>query len=476
MKLLPSSYTRPRAYLYDFYQWQPLPKTIHYRGEELQSPLRTDAVFLVHGIGSQRRTETAVSLRSGFEDALVEIFKWQDKEREKPNTEDFFRADPRELPPPFIYEGYWAEYTDVEKTFPEVWKTLTPGEEAFFVGLWKHRTSDLKATLWWFLRQQLRLLNPFRYKLKQLPAWILYWPLQIVSLAALIVAAVRYRRVVTELLSDVRLYIAPRGLVERAIVQRVDRRVGEDFLKMIGLTWDFRLISKKDDKIIHDKKPITFERITWVAHSLGTVISYNVLSDLFARATEIEKSGDTAQKRGAKRFRQSLRRFITLGSPLDKVGFLFGEDALRPWTEEDRICFWDHTQVEDVKKRIANKEDVIDWWVNFYHVFDPVSGALSNSTVCGSRPPRNFHASFWRIPGLAHLAYWSDSFPLRYILGRIYGSALLKDGPFDRQNPTLLTLYAVVGYVVWAGIIVGGVYFIFKYFWALLRMLIGIGG
>ena len=469
----PSSYLRPRAYEDNFYQWQPLPKTITHEKGELPSPLRKNAVFLVHGIGSQRRTETAVTLRSGFEDALAEIFAWQEKEKKKPGTPYFFHTDARELPPPFIYEGYWADYEDIQKTFPEKWKTLEEGEREFFKGLWKFRTSNLGATLWWFLRQQLRLLNPSIIRKIHFFAWLLYWPLQIVTLAALAISAMRYPKVVSEVLSDVRLYVDPKGIVERAIVQRVDRRVGTDFLKMLGLDWEFRPISNRKDQIIHDGKPIAFDRITWVAHSLGTVISYNVISDLFAKANMLDRNGDSIQKKGVKRFRESFRRFVTLGSPLDKIAFLFGEKTLRPWTEDDRVSFWDHSKAEDCRKRISEGKHDFDWWLNFYHVLDPVSGALSNRTICRSLAPRNFHISFPRIPGLAHLSYWSDTSPLRYILGRVYGSKFLKDRTFKRQGPVLLTLYALLGYVVWAGILAGGAWLVIVWSIGKLSLLFG---
>jgi hypothetical protein len=197
-----------------------------------------------------------------------------------------------------------------------------------------------------------------------------------------------------------------------------------------------------------------------------------VLSDLFARASDLESSGDDLQKEGVQRFRSSLRRFVTMGSPLDKIAFLFGADALRPWTEADRLCFWDHSRFEDVKARIQSGKNNIDWWVNFYHVLDPISGALSNKDVCAGRPPRNFHTSFWRLPGLAHISYWGDTLPLRYILGRIFRRKFLRDKPFRPQKAILLTLYAIVGYFVWAGVIVGAVYLIVKYFWVFVRMVV----
>lgn len=83
---LPSSYKRPRAYWKDFYQWHlsQVPDDIEFRHEKIKNPARWNAVFVVHGMGMQRWAETAVELRSGFENALEDIFEWQvEDEREQ---------------------------------------------------------------------------------------------------------------------------------------------------------------------------------------------------------------------------------------------------------------------------------------------------------------------------------------------------------------------------------------------------------
>lgn len=161
-------------------------------------------------------------------------------------------------------------------------------------------------------------------------AWLLYLPLQVVSLAALTFALTRHPKLITGFLTDVRLYLEPRGLVEKAIVERIDERISEVFCRMIGLDLNFRRLPS-DELIEASGERITFERVVWVAHSLGTVISYKLLSDLLHRAAALEQNGDREQKAGVRRFRKALRRFVTMGSPLDKVAFLFGKRSLRPW-------------------------------------------------------------------------------------------------------------------------------------------------
>jgi hypothetical protein len=431
-----SRYDRPRAYEDDVYQWH----LGRVPGAPADNPALTSAIFLVHGMGDQLRAETAVALHSGFEDALDELGRANNSKR----------IDPEQTPPPFIHEGYWANYDDVKETFPRDWKKLEQKQQQFFSSLWQERSSSTWRTLRWFFTQQLKLLHP-RLLLRAPHVWLIYLALQIVVPTVLGFLSLFFPRVVARVLGDVRLYISPRGIIERAIVQRIDQRVGESFLQMLGLDWEFYPLAD-DQKIQRNNKGVEFSRIIWVAHSLGTVISYNVLSDLFTRANVIEADPDASkkQKKGVEKFRSSLRRFITLGSPLDKIAYLFGGSALRPWPKECIQKFFRDGPHNITKPGRSAK----DWWVNFYHVLDPVSGSLSNELICVDGPPKNYHIKLWAIPGLAHIKYWKDSLTLKYLLSRVYGREHLQyDSPIPYSGTTL-SLYALVGFLVWSGIII----------------------
>ena len=399
------------------------------------------AIFVVHGIGLQTPAEVAAVLRSGFDEAWDAI-NWRDP------------SEPKSvLPPPYVLDGFWANYEDVEKTFPEDWKLFEEGQKTFFRELWKQRTGKPLGTVGWFLKQQLRLLH-FRTLLKLGPlSYVLYLFLQIVSPFVLIALYIGRRDLVQGFLSDVRMYAEPKGVTERAIVQRIDARVADMFLQMIGLDREFRELS--DYACIKASgQPLRFDRVVWVAHSLGTVISYNILSDLFHRAAEFAAIGDERQKRGVKLFRESLRRFVTLGSPLDKFAFLF-ENAVRPWPKSPSGALL--TGGDKVKGRKN-----LEWWINYYHVLDPVSGALGHPDIVGGRSrPVNLHLrNLLAIPGAAHVAYWKDIDVLRYILGRTYGAEHLPDAVPVRESPVLNRLYAVVGMLMWTVIIVGATWLI----------------
>jgi len=433
----------PRSYEKDIYPWH-VGKVadIIVDGRSLTHPVRKHAIFVVHGIGNQQLTETAATLRSGFEDALEEIYNWQKTQGINPVLGDF-----RRVPPPFIKEGFWADYDNLQTTFPEEWKVLEAGKQEFFSRLWRMRALSSTRAFAWFLRQQLRLLHPKVIFEISLFAWLLYFPLQILSLTGLVLVRIFFPGVVSRVLADVRLYLAPKGITERAIVQRIDYRVGADFLRMIGLNWDFLPLSKSDLAKVQGE-PVIFERVVWVAHSLGTVISYNVLSDLFSRAEELQTRGTSKQKEGVRRFREALSRFVTLGSPLDKVAYLFGTGSLRPWPKGDREKLVNHG---DTIQQNGRKE----WWVNFFHVLDPVSGALSSSLICGKRAPINVSIGPFGIPGVAHLAYWTDSTTLRYILSRVFGRRFMPDKEYGSTRAGFSTFSALIGYVAWTLIIVG---------------------
>ena len=146
---------------------------------------------------------------------------------------------------------------------------------------------------------------------------------------------------------------------------------------------------------------------------------------------------------------------MTLGSPLDKFAFLF-KSAVRPWPKLPR---WKLLKGGDRVKGRKHPE----WWINYYHALDPVSGALGHPHIKGGEHqfanPVNIHLRGpLKIPGAAHVAYWHDVDVLRFILGRTYGARYLPDRDLAKQNPLMLRFYSIFGLVVWAFLIIGSVY------------------
>ncbi len=401
----------------------------------IEHPSRKTAIFVVHGIGMQQRTDTAVELRSGLENVQRKFSK------EKLKDKNAY------LMPPFMHEGYWGNYAELEETFPVDWEYFNPESQKFFKNLWYKRAFGNLRTIKWLIKQQLRLISPrklvkdkagitktlYTSKMNEFNwvSTILFLIIQIPLLITWLFALVKSPKIISGFLNDLRLYLEPKGVTEHAIAQRIEFRVRKRFLHMLELDWDFNQIYEADKQLKASGENVDFDRIVWVSHSLGTVISYNVLSDLLHRANEItEKAKGEPEKymnqlQGVKKFKRSFKKFITMGSPLDKIANLF-PNRLTPWPEIDDKYFED--EYED--------DNNVDWWVNFYHAWDPVSGHLEDDYICANKCPDNHHVKIWHIPGMAHVAYWNDVIPLKYILSRTFGSNIL----IDKLPPKISTL------------------------------------
>jgi hypothetical protein len=413
----------------DAFPWHllmvPRPGTPESKGEH--SEVWRTAVFVVHGIGTQKITETAALLRSGFDNVLEDL-------------ETYINEGEQAISPPLIRDGYWADYDDIEKTFEAEWKRFSPESQNFFANLWRQRLFSSLGTILWFSWQPLRLLfnrRVFRQTVWwKVPFLYLLYMASLVPIEAILIAAlIRYPRVVHGFLTDVRLYFGPKGITERAIVQRIDFTVRKKFMKTLGLDWDFQPLNQ-DELLNVTGEKVAFNQVVWVAHSLGTVISYNVLADLMAHADRIERMPPDDPERkvriaGVKKFRSGLMRFVTLGSPLDKIAVLFPE-RITPWAE------WVQGQ---------NHGSDENWWVNCYHVLDPVSGSLGAESIRRYIKPANFHIGFWHLPGYAHLAYWRDRTSLWFVLQQIFPEMFKKTVAPKAWRTSVLTLLALLSYL-----------------------------
>jgi hypothetical protein len=372
---------------------------------------RKRAIFVVHGIGSHLCDSTAVFLREGFEDALDNLHK---NEVNDPSFEN--------LPATYIKEGYWGYYDKFEQCFPELWESMPEASRSYFSRLWKTRTESVISTAGWFLCQAwLLVINPHKfggYKVF-VPFRCLYFLViaLLASVGLLILLIVpKCHGFIRHYLGDARLYLAPKGPIEHAIVQQIDARVRDDFLQLLGVDLDFDQLPDLLDRgrrtrLKIGKEPHRFKNVTWVAHSLGTVVSYNVISELLWKCRQIRKSSDFDQHKKLKveRVERGLDRFYTLGSPLQMVKVLFPK-VLKDWPETDYL-----------------KEDFE--WMNFYHCFDPISGRLTETNFSCAE---NCHTKLdTPLPGWAHIRYWHTVPLCKYILAKAQPS-IPTDVPLPR--------------------------------------------
>lgn len=383
-----------------------------WRMEQLDpsSPVRQSAVFVVHGMGAHQSGATAVSLRYGFEDAVTEL-------RRVPSVSADIQGT-------YILEGYWGDFPEVARSFSGAWESFSEGEKNFFARLWKSRSVSAVRAAAWFGRQALRLPRQvlhfksdvpgqvgWPYRLSRCLMYLLVVLLTWLSLALLLLTR-RGRSVLANVLGDVRMYLQPRGAVEKAIVQNIDRHVTQRFLRLLGLDWDFQPLSW-NDKLRVGGRPREFERVTWVAHSLGTVVSYNALSALFERCRtfreQADREGDAGLRAAVERVEKGLHRFITIGSPLQKIAVLF-RASLQPWPR---------AFVEAFLRRKFPPPEQKNWWVNFYDILDPVSGVLRQTDFFFAAKTEHTPSRL-PIPGWAHIHYWRTLFIAKYILSETH--------------------------------------------------------
>ena len=436
---LPDKTERPRAHDYDKhrYQWRygRIPGEIKKDGVSMKSPFLETGVFIVHGIGDQEDADSAVSMRLGVEDALqkIELKNWSDEGR-----------DQWILPAPYLYDGYWAKYTDLE-TFADDLQddlaVLTERQAHFFRRAWAKRASGWWRSYRWMIKQGWKLvLSSEEWQETLFYGFLTILLVLFLPLTGLIPAARNFLR---DYISDARLYLEPKGDFELEMVQLIDRRVGRAFLRMLGLDWDFRTLDKYKGLVVNGQ-PKTFDRVVWVAHSLGTVISYNVIGDILNKCQSIrddfngkkltKKQNELLKNIGV--VEEGIARFITFGSPLDKVLLLYQRAApsvaasngthrvLRRWPDG----FLSRANGK-LNEAAGTGDRNLAWWINFFYISDPISGRLDEIATFIDKPGdgvsrliRNLSPRGWRLPIDSHNRYWKDpGFATKVLEAALFG-------------------------------------------------------
>jgi hypothetical protein len=144
-----------------------------------------------------------------------------------------------------------------------------------------------------------------------------------------------------------------------------------------------------------------YDQIVVVGHSLGSVIAYDALNRI---TQDINVPGGISQDAAGK-----IQGLITLGSPLDKVTFLFEERTPDRNLIQREILANLHSfkkrklkidqQIMDIRDPFQQKLDVR--WVNFYHLKDRIAGHLDAFTPVENVPCEE------TVPGIGpHSCYW----------------------------------------------------------------------
>jgi hypothetical protein len=146
-----------------------------------------------------------------------------------------------------------------------------------------------------------------------------------------------------------------------------------------------------------------YDRVILVGHSLGSVITYDLLNELIA--------WDRACHDGDMRVVSRTSRLITFGSPLDKTAFLFRTQVSPDHHYREAMAALDQPLVLSYALRPQTFE-----WVNIYSWADVVSGHLIYYDLPAhaklprdmgiKNPVRNEPAPEAYVPIYAHIQYW----------------------------------------------------------------------
>lgn len=169
-----------------------------------------------------------------------------------------------------------------------------------------------------------------------------------------------------------------------------------DEIKQIGLTLArvvYGAVDTKCNAISH----FLYSKVVVVGHSLGSVVAYDTLNAIINQ-DQLDK--------GIRRVVDRTEAFITLGSPLDKIAFLFRQKAKDALTRDVLAAAY-QPMILDYKNRPR-------WWVNVFCGMDVISGSLEyyddpTSAHSEERRVRNFLDPCkwkWLKPQSTHTDYW----------------------------------------------------------------------
>ncbi len=142
-----------------------------------------------------------------------------------------------------------------------------------------------------------------------------------------------------------------------------------------------------------------YEQVVVVGHSLGSVVSYDMLNQLLCE--------DAIDRQAGRPTRDVGRRtplFLTFGSPLDKTTFVFAIQHRRTTQAREAL-------VASAQPMLQGYEWRPERWVNIYSPWDIISGSLEYFDLPGSKDPRrvdNLRDREATTLLMAHVEYWEN--------------------------------------------------------------------
>lgn len=222
------------------------------------------------------------------------------------------------------------------------------------------------------------------------PSWEAdnHWPLRLlVTWAVVLLLSWTVRAFLVQYLGDVAAYVESHSLDRFAALRaRIRDSVIERARAVYGATG-----------------AEAYAGVVVVGHSLGSVVSYDMLNQLLCE--------DAIDRRAGRPTRDVARRtplFLTFGSPLDKTAFVFAIQHRRTTQAREALAASTQPMLQDYDARPAR-------WVNIHSPWDIISGELEYYDLPGASDPRrvlNRKDAGATTLLLSHVEYWeSDELP-----------------------------------------------------------------
>ncbi len=391
------------------------------------STTQSVAMIVCHGMGQQVPFETLdavakaiasehmegsgspVSSRHSV-DVVLRFVRPTGSEKLLPRAEVTLKQDGQEDRTIHLYEAYWAPLTEGVIGYTRtVWHLLGAGFNGFresykrAFSRWmfggeknfpiEPDTTRILGTLLIILTPLL-LIPMVGLSLKTAIEGHGILSLYTLGVAFLVVLSYFIRKFIVQYMGDVIIYVSSNEVNEYWKIRDEIKQVGLSLAKVVyGAVTDSSIT--EESSLMSRPKNFLYSDIVVVGHSLGSVVAYDTLNAILN-----QDKLDGNKRRAVDR----TEALITLGSPLDKIAFLFRQKAKNAFVR-DALAAAYQPLILDYKNRPK-------WWINVFCKRDIISGSLEyyDEPQCANselRRVRNFADPYNKInPVSAHTGYW----------------------------------------------------------------------
>ena len=156
-----------------------------------------------------------------------------------------------------------------------------------------------------------------------------------------------------------------------------------------------------------------YDKVVVVGHSLGSVVSFDVLNQLLCEDASDQQAGRLGRNVAGR-----TPLYLTFGSPLDKTSFIFAIQHRRTTQAREALAASSQPMLQDYAWRPER-------WVNIYSPWDIISGALEYFDLPGASDRRqviNRKDEDATTLLVSHVEYWENA-----LLPRVLSEALTAD-------------------------------------------------